>query len=90
MRNNYRARQQEEADARYEDFDIEAAEEKLRDNDYWTDRLLESRRQGYGFAGDEWIAAEHRALEEEIKRAKEAAERRRERYISEKVAQMSY
>ncbi len=88
VRNNYRARQQAEADARYENFDIEAAEEKLRDNDYWTDRLLESRRQGYGFAGDERVAEERRALEEEIKRAKEAAERRRERYIREKVAQM--
>ncbi|MBQ8003888.1 MAG: hypothetical protein IJ299_02220 [Oscillospiraceae bacterium] len=88
VRNNYRARQQAEADARYENFDIETAEEKLRDNDYWTDRLLESRMQGYGFAGDERIAEERNALEEEIKRAKEAAERRQERYIREKVAQM--
>ena len=88
VRENYRARQQAEADARYENFDIEAAEEKLRDNDYWTDRLLESRRQGYGFAGDEQIAEERNALEQEIENAKVAAERRRERYIREKAAQM--
>ncbi|MBR2181441.1 MAG: hypothetical protein IJ949_06080, partial [Oscillospiraceae bacterium] len=88
VRENYRARQQAEADARYEDFDIEAAEAKLRDNAYWTDRLLESRKQGYGFAGDEQIAEERNTLEEEIKRAKDAADRRRERYIREKAAQM--
>lgn len=88
VRENYRARQQAEEDARYEDFDIEAAEAKLRDNAYWTERLLESRRQGYGFAGDEQIAEERNALEQEIKSAKDAADRRRERYIREKAAQM--
>ena len=44
--------------------------------------------QGYGFAEDERIAEERNALEQEIRRAKEAAERRRERYLREKVAQM--
>ncbi len=88
VRNNYRARQQAEADARYENFDIEAAEKKLRDDGYWIDRLFESRRQGNGFSEDEKVAEQRRALEEEIRRAKEAAERRRERYIREKAAQI--
>ena len=50
--------------------------------------MFESRRQGNGFEEDKYVAEERRALEEEIKSAKEAAERRRERYLREKAAQI--
>ena len=75
VRSQYAVRRQAEEDARYADYDIIAARIKLNDYDAWTDKLIESRKAGNGFAGDYDVAAERNALEAEIKKAKAAQAR---------------
>ncbi|MBQ2743236.1 MAG: hypothetical protein IJF32_10590, partial [Oscillospiraceae bacterium] len=79
VRQQYAARRQAEEDARYADYDVEAAQSRLDDYSAWTDKLIESRKNGNGFDGDYDVVAERNALEAEIKRAKAAQERNRAR-----------
>ncbi|MBQ3573793.1 MAG: hypothetical protein IJA16_04280, partial [Clostridia bacterium] len=79
VRKEYAVRQQAENDAKYSDYDIDAARARLYDSGYWLEKVYASREAGKGFAGDQQVRKERDALATEISRAQAAQERNKTR-----------